>query len=156
MTDGSCYAVASSDTAVDVSDKSNSSTTPAATVQRMFAAFSASDLDALLETVHPESRWTYYGANPRLAAAACVGRDNVRRFFEGNLARLTMTEFNTTQFVAEGDTVAIFGSEAGTVRETGQPFRNVWAKKKLRRRPGPRSTITCASNDGSERDDCRA
>ena len=37
---------------------------PTATVQRMFAAFGAGDLDTLIETVHPDSRWTYIGANP--------------------------------------------------------------------------------------------
>lgn len=106
-----------------------STITPTATVQRMFAAFGAGDLDALLEGVHPESQWTYYGANPQLAAATFVGRDEVRRFFEGILARLTMTEFNAEQFVVEGETVVIFGSEAGSVRATGQPFRNVWTQK---------------------------
>lgn len=44
------------------------STSPTATVQRMFAAFSAGDFDALLETLHPDSRWTCYGANPGLSA----------------------------------------------------------------------------------------
>ena len=110
-------------------DMSTNTAPPVATVQRMFAAFGAGDLDALLETVHPESRWTYYGANPRLAAATFVGRTEVRRFFERILTRLTITEFNTDQFVADGDTVVIFGSEAGTVRGSGQVFRNAWAQK---------------------------
>lgn len=35
----------------------------------MFAASGAGDVDALLETVHPDSRWTYYGANPRRTKA---------------------------------------------------------------------------------------
>ena len=103
--------------------------TPTATVQRMFAAFGAGDLDALLETVHPDSRWTYYGANPGLTKSVFAGHAAVRKFFEGILARLEMTEFNTDEFVAEGDTVVIFGSEAGTVRATGQPFRNAWSQK---------------------------
>lgn len=102
---------------------------PTATVQRMFAAFGAGDLDALLETVHPESRWTYYGANPRLSQADFRGRDAVRKFFEGIVRRLAITEFNTDEFLADGDSVAIFGSEAGTVKATGQPFRNVWSQK---------------------------
>lgn len=41
------------------------------------------------------------------------GHAEVRRFFEGILARLEITAFNTDEFVAEGDTVVIFGSEAG-------------------------------------------
>lgn len=53
---------------------------PAATVRRMFGA---GDLDALLETVQPESRWTCFGANPRPVAATFVGRAEVQRFFEG-------------------------------------------------------------------------
>lgn len=102
---------------------------PTSIVQRMFAAFGAGDLDALLETVHPQSRWTYYGANPRLGRAEFSGHAAVRRFFEGILERLEMTAFETREFVAEGDTVVIFGGEAGTVRSTGAPFRNEWSQK---------------------------
>lgn len=47
---------------------------PMATVRTMFAAFDARDFDALTETVHPESRWRYYGANPRLSQAEFHGR----------------------------------------------------------------------------------
>lgn len=102
---------------------------PTDTVQRMFAAFGAGNLDALLDTVHPDSRWTYYGANPRPTKAEFNGQAEVRRFFEGILERLEMTAFNTDQFITEGDTVVIFGSEAGKVRGTGQPLRNEWAQK---------------------------
>lgn len=102
---------------------------PTATVQRMFAAFGAGDLDALVETVHPDSRWTYIGANPLLARADFVGRDQVREFFQGILDRLAMTAFNTDEYVAEGDTVVVFGSESGTVRATERPFRNEWTQK---------------------------
>ena len=102
---------------------------PMATVQRMFVAFGADDLDALLETVHPESRWTYYGANPQLAAAEFTGHAAVRKFFARILDRLAMVEFNTDAFVVQSDTVVVFGSEGGRVRATGQAFRNVWSQK---------------------------
>jgi uncharacterized protein len=101
---------------------------PTATVQRMFAAFGADDLDALLETVHPDSRWTYIGANPQLTRAE-FGRAKVRRFFEGILARLELTTFNTDEFILQGGTVVVFGNESGTVRATGRPFRNEWTQK---------------------------
>jgi uncharacterized protein len=102
---------------------------PTATVKRMFAAFGARDLDALLETVHPESRWTYVGANPELSRAEFTGHAKVRRFFERLLVRLEITAFNTDQFVVEGETVVIFGSESGTVKATREPFRNEWSQK---------------------------
>lgn len=108
---------------------SASSRDPAATVRRMFAAFGDGDLDALLETVHPDSRWTYVGANPRPMRAELVGHAAVRRFFEGILRRLEMTAFSADEFVAEGDTVVVFGHEAGTVRATGELFRNEWVQK---------------------------
>lgn len=102
---------------------------PEAVVKRMFAAFGARDLDSLVETVHPASRWTYYGANPEPGRGEFSGREKVRRFFERILERLDMTEFNTDEFVVDGETVVIFGSEAGTVKATGQPFRNMWSQK---------------------------
>ena len=116
---------------------------PIATVQRMFAAFGAGDLDALLETVHPDSRWIYFGANPRLARVELKGRAAVRKFFEGILERLEMTAFNPDEFIVQGDTVVVvgnekggsgksttaIGNESGKVRVTGQLFRNEWAQK---------------------------
>jgi uncharacterized protein len=102
---------------------------PLATVQRMFEAFGKGDLDGLLETVHPDSRWTYVGANPRPAKGVYVGRDGAKRFFENILRNLDMTAFHLREFVTENDTVVVFGFEAGTVKATGKPFRNEWAQK---------------------------
>lgn len=102
---------------------------PTATVQRLFAAFAAGDLDALIETVDPNSHWTYIGANPQLARAEFTGRAKVRRFFERILTRLDVTAFDADEYIVSGDTVVVFGSESGTVRSTGQLFRNQWTQK---------------------------
>ena len=40
---------------------------PVAVVKRMLQAFGDRDLDRVVETVHPDSRWTYVGVNPRPA-----------------------------------------------------------------------------------------
>jgi len=53
----------------------------------------------------------------------------ILKFFEAILERLEMTAFNTDQFVLDGDTVVIFGSESGTVKATRQPFRNEWSQR---------------------------
>jgi ketosteroid isomerase-like protein len=95
----------------------------------MFAAFGDADLDALIATVHPESRWVYYGANPRISQAVLNGRVDVRRFFARILERLDMTAFEPREFLVDGDAVIIFGSETGTVRSTRQPFHNEWVQK---------------------------
>ena len=49
---------------------------PIATVQRMYAAFGAGDLETLIETVHPDSRWTYFAPT----------RSQVRRSLSGRRA----------------------------------------------------------------------
>jgi ketosteroid isomerase-like protein len=104
-------------------------TDPVATVRKMFAAFAAGDLDTLLTTIHPDSTWTYVGANPAISNATFTGREAVRAFFERILRRLDMAAFNTDEFIASGETVVVFGSEAGTVRATNRTFRNVWVQK---------------------------
>ena len=95
----------------------------------MFAAFGAGDLDVLIETVHPDSHWTYFGANPQPSTAEFAGRASVRRFFERIINRLEMTAFNTNEFIAQGDTVVVFGNESGKVKATGQQFHNEWVQK---------------------------
>jgi ketosteroid isomerase-like protein len=102
---------------------------PLPTVQRMFEAFGNGDLDGLLATVHPDSRWTYVGANPRPAKGVYVGRDGARKFFESILRNLDMTTFHLREFVTENDTIVVFGFESGTVKATGDPFRNEWVQK---------------------------
>lgn len=102
---------------------------PLDTVHQMFSAFQAGDLDGILDTVHPDSRWTYIGANPKPAQASFVGHARVRRFFEGIITRLEITEFDTTEFVVQGQTVVVFGGESGIVRSTGVAFRNEWVQK---------------------------
>ena len=102
---------------------------PVGTVQRMFAAFRVGDLDAVLDTVDADTRWTYVGANPKPTKADLVGKAGVRRFFEGILRRLEMATFDATEFIANGNTVVVFGGESGTVRATGEPFRNEWCQQ---------------------------
>src|SRR5688500_2982997 len=102
---------------------------PLATVQRIFEAFGNGDLEELLETVHPDSQWTYVGANPRPAKGVYVGGDGARRFFERILRNLDITTFHPREFVTENDTVVVIGFESGTVKATGDPLRNEWAQK---------------------------
>jgi ketosteroid isomerase-like protein len=102
---------------------------PLVVVERMLAAFATDDMEGILATVHPESRWSYLGANPAISTAEFTGRAAVRGFFEGIMHRLAFTSFDPEEVVVQKDTVVVFGSEAGTVRATGQPFRNRWVQK---------------------------
>jgi len=48
----------------------------------------------------------------------------VRKFFDGIVERLEFTEFSPAEFIVQGDTVVVFGSEAGKVKATGRAFCN--------------------------------
>lgn len=102
---------------------------PEEVVRRMFRAFARADIDGILETVHPESRWRYVGANPEPRRAKLEGQADVRRFFEGILGRLDMRAFEAREFVVRGGTVVVFGSESGFVRKSGKAFHNDWVQK---------------------------
>lgn len=104
-------------------------TEPSSVVRRVFEAFRRGDVAGILATVHPDSRWTYVGANPRPRRALMQGHDEVRRFFERILGRLDMHSFEPREFIAEGSTIVVFGTEQGVVRATGEPFRNEWVQR---------------------------
>jgi ketosteroid isomerase-like protein len=95
----------------------------------MLEAFGNGELDGSLQTVHPDSRWTYVGANPRPAKGVYVGRDGVTNSFERILRNLTMTTLHRREFVTENDAGVVIGYEAGTVKATGKAFRNGWVRK---------------------------
>lgn len=102
---------------------------PVAVVREMFDAFAREDVAGILETVDPDSRWTYIGANPAPRRASLDGHEGVRRFFRRILDRLDMSSFDPREFVVQGPTVVVFGSESGVVRKTEEPFHNEWVQK---------------------------
>lgn len=102
---------------------------PEDVVRRMFRAFRRGDVEGILETVHPESRWRYVGANPEPRRAELEGHAGVRRFFEAILRRLDMRVFEAREFVVEAHTVVVFGSESGFVMKSGKAFHNDWVQK---------------------------
>jgi ketosteroid isomerase-like protein len=77
----------------------------------MFAAFATDDMEGILATVHPESHWSYLGANPAISSAEFTGKAAVRGFFEGIMHRLELTSFDPDEVVVQKDTVVVFGSE---------------------------------------------
>jgi uncharacterized protein len=101
---------------------------PLPTVQRMFEAFAKGDLDRLLETVHPDSRWTYVGANPRISKLS-TSAGKMSGNSSAKSSNLTITTFHPREFVTEDDTVVVIGFESGKVTATGHPFRNEWVQK---------------------------
>lgn len=102
---------------------------PMGVVRQMFEAFGRGDVSGIIETVDSGSRWTYIGANPEPRSASMDGHEGVRRFFQRILDRLDMSAFEPREFVVQGPTVVVSGSESGVVRKTREPFHNEWVQK---------------------------
>jgi ketosteroid isomerase-like protein len=101
---------------------------PLPAVQRMFEAFAKDDLDRLLETVHPDSRWTYVGANPWISKRLRRS-ERCQEILRQNHSKLDYHNIPSREFVTENDTVVVIGFESGTVTATGHRFRNEWVQK---------------------------
>jgi ketosteroid isomerase-like protein len=91
-------------------------------VKQVYAAFGKGDLQALLGLLGADVDWAIPGSAPWSGEGR--GHDYVQRFFQtfGSLAALDA--FEPRSFLAEGDRVAVFGYEEGTVRETGRAWKS--------------------------------
>lgn len=97
------------------------------TVDRMFEAFAAEDVDGLLETVSEDTKWIYHSTQ-RIPAAEFSGKDGVARFFQSIFDNVEVLEFQPLQFVAEGDTVVVVGREHQRIKRSGKERKQRWVQ----------------------------
>jgi ketosteroid isomerase-like protein len=91
------------------------------TVKRLYAAFGAGDLRALLGSLDAGIQWTVPGTAPW--AGEGRGHEYVQGFFQKFGQSASLETFEPRSFVADGDTVVVLGYEEGTFRETGRKWK---------------------------------
>jgi uncharacterized protein len=73
------------------------------------------------------------GAPPAAFTATCVGKDQLRSYFDGLLSGWSMNHYTVDHMIAEGDSVAVVGSTSWTNRATHKtvetPKVDVWRFK---------------------------
>jgi hypothetical protein len=95
----------------------------------MYKAFEEGNIAAVLHTLSEDTKWVYTGANPTPVRQAFEGRKGVESFFAHLFNTMTILSFLPKEFYVQDDTVIVMGEESGTVKATGEHFRNVWVQK---------------------------
>ena len=97
-----------------------------ALAERFYAHLLVGDLDALLALIAED----VVLSNPMPAALSCGGfyrgREGVLRYFGEVFSSLEMT-LQIDAFVAEGNSVVVFGRDRGVAKLSGQHYQANWA-----------------------------
>lgn len=97
------------------------------TVQGIFEAFGRGDIPGLLDMVTDDVQWIVSGPDTVPYFGERRGRAGVTDFFVQLGSNVEFQRFEPQEFVAQGDKVAVTGSERGLVKTTGRSFDNDWA-----------------------------
>lgn len=96
---------------------------PTATVQALYGAFAAGDLDGILAFVHPDVDWSVQVDAPGAERVPMFrngrGHDAVRHYFSG-VADMEFRRFEPLRFAEQGDTVFVELSIEASHRVTGK------------------------------------
>ena len=97
------------------------------TVERTFEAFGRGDAEGFLGCLSEDVEWTIAGP-PEIVPYAGTrrGHEGAAQFLQQIGVSVEFEQFEPRQFLAQGDTVAVIGSERGRVRSTGKSFDNPW------------------------------
>jgi uncharacterized protein len=95
-------------------------------VKRGYDAFGRGDLDALLDLFEDGIEWVTPGPPELPSAGRRRGKQEVAEFFQTLSEMFTFERFEPKQFVAQGDTVVVFGDDRVRIKATGSPFDFDW------------------------------
>lgn len=96
-------------------------------VDKMFQAFSAQDVKAVVDTFTEDAVLIYHGTQV-MPAAKFKGKDGAQMFFEFNINALEVVFFNANQFIEEGNTIIVLGNEHFISKENGNHLKNSWVQ----------------------------
>lgn len=88
--------------------------------QKLFEAFGAGDIPAILEYVNDNIRIEFYGPEVIPYAGTYVGTAEARKFFETVLSSVEINQFEPQEMLADGDKVIVTGHLNLTAISTGR------------------------------------
>ncbi len=95
-----------------------------AATQKLFEAFGAQDIPAILEYVNDDIVIEFYGPDVIPYAGTFRGREEARRFFTTVLSSVDIHEFAPEEFLADADKVVVTGHLHLTAKSTGKDIRS--------------------------------
>ena len=91
-----------------------------ALIQKLYSAFSAGDIQTILDNVDSKAEWTNHGPETIPYAGDFNGR--IAQFFQAIGESTTGGKVIAERFIAQDDTVVSLGRYTATVRSTGAPI----------------------------------
>ena len=98
-----------------------------ATVNRMFAAFGAGDLEKFGETVSEHTLWIYHGTQ-EIPKATFEGKEGATPFLRNILTYTEVLNFEPQQFICDGNMVVVIGQEHQKVKRSGKELKQKWVQ----------------------------
>ena len=95
-------------------------------VQSLFGAFGRGDLPGVLELVAEDAAWNAPGPSVVPFYGERRGKEGAAEFFSRLGSNVEFEMFEVGEFIAEGDSVVVTGSERGRVRATGKTYEIEW------------------------------
>lgn len=95
-------------------------------VQKAYECFGTGDIEGLLELYSDDVSWITPKVDNAVYSGARAGKAAVAEFFQLLDASEEFTEFEPTEFIAEGDKVVVLGKFTATVKATGKTFSSDW------------------------------
>ena len=96
-------------------------------VENMFEAFSSGDVEKFVATVSDDTVWIYHGTQI-IPSGTFEGKEGVRSFFNNILTKTDIINFETQQYIVEGNTVVVLGKEHQRVKRSGRELKQKWVQ----------------------------
>ncbi len=100
---------------------------PKTVVDKMFDAFAAGNIDAILETVSEDTLWIYHGTQV-IPKGEFKGIEGVRKFFTSIFNGTEVLKFEAEQFIIQENVVVILGNEHQRVKRSGKELKQKWVQ----------------------------
>lgn len=97
------------------------------TVQGIYSAFGRGDVPALLNYLDENVDWEMVGPPNSPITGNRRGKSGATEFFVAVAQSEDMKAFEPREFIADGDTVVVWGFESFVVKSTGRAFQSDWA-----------------------------
>ena len=95
-------------------------------VQQIYAAFGRGDMDGIINLLDPQVSWMTPGPPDMPSAGTRRGHAAVREFFDTLMKMVDISDFVPTDFLVEGNTVAVLGTDTERVKATGKAVAFRW------------------------------
>ena len=96
-------------------------------VRRGYEAFGRGDIEGLLSLLADDVTWVTPGPSDLPTAGERRGRNQVGEFFRTINELVEFDAFDPQTFLAQGDRVVVLGTDAITVKASGEPLQESWA-----------------------------